>query len=281
VVAGAVSPIACGPDDGRALAEGTGGVGVVEVAAAANLAPLMDTLVAAFTAGTGWRVRVSFGATGQLFAQIRNGAPYHVLLAADQERPRLLEEASLGVAGTRFTYGEGRLVLYAPGAAPLAARPWALLRQRGIRVAVANPRTAPYGVAALATLERLRQMGELPPLDDADPPAFTLVTGESVGQAFRFVRSGAAEVGLIALSQVVAEPADHYALVPRDLHPPIAQDALLLAPAASHAGAPAFLDFLRGHEARAILARFGYPRGDVVEGDQGGEHRDDAGRGAR
>jgi molybdate transport system substrate-binding protein len=220
------------------------------VAAAANLAAAMDSLVAAFTAEHHVPVRVSLGATGQLYAQIVNGAPYHVLLAADRERARLLEEAGAAMPGTRFTYGLGRLVLFAPSWAPLPEEPWPLLARPGIRVAVANPRTAPYGEAARDVLERLE-------LTRAVAPA--LVTGEGVGQAYQFVRSGAAEAGLVALAQVVRdEPPERWRRVPDELHAGVAQDAVLLAAGRDHAGARAFLDFLGGPRGRAILERFGY-----------------------
>lgn len=239
---------ACGPGD-QASDE------FVEVAAAASLSPMLDTLVAVFSARHSMGVRVSVAGTGQLYAQILNGAPFDVLLAADAERPRLLEERRLAVPGTRFVFAEGRLVFYAPSLSPLPSPPWSLLHREGLRLALANPRTAPYGAAAAAVLEALdgeelaRAGGEA---------AYVVVTGENVGQAFQFVRSGAAEVGLVALGQMIREPPEHYVVVPADLHPPIRHEAALLARAAAHQGAKAFLTFLRSEDARAILTRFGY-----------------------
>lgn len=214
------------------------------IAAAANLAPVLDTLVAAFTAGTGYEVTVSMGSTGQLYAQIRNGAPFHVFLAADTLRPRLLADSGLAAPGSAFAYAVGRLVVYAPGRASSSADPWAVLRGAE-RVAIANPRTAPYGEAAVAALERL---GLAP----------ALVRGESVGQAFQFVESGAVDVGLVSLAQVRDRPPGTWSLVPDSLHAPLRQDAVLLERAAGHPAATAFVAFLSGPESDAIFARYGY-----------------------
>ena len=211
--------------------------------------------MAVFSARHPIGVRVSVAGTGQLYAQILNGAPFDVLLAADAERPRLLEERRLAVTGTRFAFAEGRLVFYAPSLSPLPTPPWSVLHREGIRLAMANPRTAPYGAAAAAVLDAL---GGADLARAGEEPAYVVVTGENVGQAFQFVRSGAAEAGLVSLGQMIREPPEHYVVVPADLHPPIRHEAALLARAAAHEGARAFLAFLRGDDARAILTRFGY-----------------------
>jgi molybdate transport system substrate-binding protein len=242
---------ACGAGDGSAA---SGSSRDVQLAAAASLTPVLDSLTLAFTTASGVSVRVSPGATGQLYTQIVHGAPYHVFMAADDLRPRQLEDGGHTVPGTRFTYATGRLVLYAPGWTPLPEPPWPLLARPGVRLAIANARTAPYGAAALEVLERLGLSGAV---------GHGLVRGESVGQTLQFVRSGAAEAGFLALGQVVSEPANAYRVVPDELHPGLPQDAVLLRRGEDHAGARAFLDFLAGDEAGRILARFGYEPGSV------------------
>jgi molybdate transport system substrate-binding protein len=223
---------------------------MVAVAVAANFAAVHAELARRFEAGSGHTVTTSPGATGQLYAQIVNGAPFDVLLAADEERPRRLEEAGMAVAGTRFSYAIGRLVLYGPGLDSVRAGGQDLLVEGAIeRIAIANPRTAPYGAAAEDVLARI---GGRPAVRKR------VVRGESIGQAFQFVQSGAAELGFVALSQVVGRPPTSYWLVPTGLHGPIRQDAVLLARAANNAGARAYLAYLRGDEARGVIERFGY-----------------------
>lgn len=226
----------------------------VEVAAASNFAPVLDTLFARFTAIHGVPIRASIAGTGQLYAQAVRGAPFHVLMAADEVRPRLLEEAGQAVPGTRFTFALGRLALYAPARAPLPSPPWRALERPGTRLAIANPRTAPYGVAAM---ELLAALG-LEPGAPTEPVGRTLVTGENVAQALHFVRSGAAEVGLVARSQVVSESEGHWAVVPDSLHAALRHDAVLLERARHHEGARAFLAYLRTDEARGLLRAAGY-----------------------
>lgn len=222
--------------------------GVVRVAVAANFAGVQDSLARRFTRATGYEVRAILGSTGQLYAQARNGAPFDVFLSADAERPRRLERDGLAVPGTRFTYAEGRLALYAPsldtlrGASELRSRRWRHL-------AVADPKTAPYGVAAE---EALRRLGLAAAVADR------LVRGENIGQTLQFVRSGGAELGFVAYSQVLGEPARRYWLVPRSLHSPVVQDAVLLRAGAANPAARAYLHFLRGDEARRIIESHGY-----------------------
>lgn len=221
----------------------------LNVAVAANFLAAQEALSASFTATSGVPVVSSAGSTGQLYAQITNGAPFHVFLSADQERPRLLEEEGHAVQGSRFTYAQGRLVLWAPERDSATAAGPGLLDSTDARVAVANPETAPYGAAAMAALERLGLTDRVAP---------RLVRGESVAQVQSFVGSGAAELGFVALAQVVGEPSGSYWLVPNDFYPPILQDAVLLTTAESHAGARAYLEFLKSDEARRIIAEQGY-----------------------
>ncbi|MBW3534455.1 MAG: molybdate ABC transporter substrate-binding protein [Gemmatimonadetes bacterium] len=221
---------------------------MTHVAVAANFADVARVLADRFTAETGREVRLTVGSTGQLYAQLREGAPFDLFLAADEERPRLLEEEDLVVAGSRATYAEGRLVLYAPGLDTVRG-PADLRGGSWQRLAVANPRTAPYGRAAMQTLERLG-LGSV--VEER------MARGESVGQALQFVRSGGAELGFVALSQVVGEPPASYWLVPDSLHDPIRQGMVLMARGADNRTARAFAGFLSRPSVREILRSRGY-----------------------
>ena len=226
--------------------------GEARAAVAANFSLAARDIGAAFERATGHKAVFSFGATGQLFAQIAQAAPHEVFLAADRERPRKAVEDGYAVPGTRFTYAVGRLALYSrePGLRLGAAT----LRDRSFdRLAIANPATAPYGAAAVQALRALGVHERLAP---------RLVRGIDVGQAFRFVATGNAEFGLVALSQVGRGVAGSHWVVPAGLHAAIAQDAVLLRQGLGDGAARAFLDFLRGPEARAIKEAHGYGAGD-------------------
>lgn len=219
----------------------------ISVAVAANFLEPAQATAKAFQAATGHAVRISPGASGQLYSQIVHGAPFAVLLSADAERPRKAEQDGLGVAGTRFTYAVGRLALYS--AKPGLAAPAALAAGRFDKLAIADPAVAPYGAAALETLAA---MGLKDRLKDR------LVMGTSIAQAYQFTATGAADLGFVALSQVIGEPRARYWIVPADRHQPIAQQAILLKPGADDPAAKAFLAYLRGPQARAIIRRYGY-----------------------
>ena len=222
---------------------------LVRVAVAANFAVTLEALTRRFQEETGIAVEVSLGSTGQLYAQIRNGAPYDVFLAADVERPRLLEETNAAVTGSRFTYAVGRLVLYAPKWDSLRSGDIELREREFQHLAIANPLTAPYGTAAQQVLERL---GLWHGLQDR------IVRGESVGQALQFVHSGAVEVGFVALSQVISLDATEYWIMPDSMHEPIRQDAVLLRHGDSNSVAKAYIDFLRSEASRQVITSFGY-----------------------
>ncbi|HEX8231985.1 MAG TPA: molybdate ABC transporter substrate-binding protein [Caulobacteraceae bacterium] len=230
------------------LAAAPASAGEVSVAVAANFAEPAREIAAGFERATSHRALLSFGASGQFHAQIRNGAPFQVLLSADAERPAEAEREGLAVNGTRFTYAVGRLVLYSRDPALAKGGPRALLAMRG-KVAIADPAVAPYGAAAEQALRRLGLWQRLEP---------RLVRGASVAQAYQFVRTGAAEAGFVALSQVIAEPPAARWLVPAADHAPILQQAVLLKPGAGSPAARAFLAFLRGPQARAVIRRYGY-----------------------
>jgi molybdate transport system substrate-binding protein len=218
-----------------------------QVAVAANFTEPAKEIAAAFAQATGHKASLSFGASGQFYAQIAHGAPYEVLLSADADRPEQAEKAGLGVAGTRFTYAVGRLVLYSK--TPGLAGPGALAAGRFEKLAIADPAAAPYGAAAVQTMRHLGLYDRLKP---------KLVTGASIAQAYQFVATGAAELGFVALSQVIAEPGGSRWVVPEADHAPIEQQAILLAPGRDNVAAKAFLAFLKGPKAKAIIRRYGY-----------------------
>jgi len=222
---------------------------IVRVAVAANFATAHEELARRFQARRGVEVETSLGSTGQLYAQIMNGAPYDVFLSADVARPDRLERDDRIVPGTRFTYAIGQLVLY-DSSLRLADSPELTLRERSFQhLAIANPRIAPYGAAARQVLVRWGLWDEL---------QTRLVQGESVGQAFQFVESGAAELGFVALSQVIAKRPGEYWIVPQEFYQPLRQDAGLLRTGERNSNARAFLEFLRSQEGQQIIARFGY-----------------------
>lgn len=220
------------------------------VAVAANFLKPAEALVQAFEAESGHRIDLASGSTGQHFAQIVNGAPYDVFLAADQERPARLVD--MGVADGAFTYAQGRLALVSHTTEVLTSEP----QLAGVKfVAIANPELAPYGRAA----QQVLQGDAFAELADA-----TVVQGQNVGQAFAFVAAGTAEVGLVALSLAQAS-AFEYLDIPTDLHAPIRQDAVLLAYGADNLAARDFLAYLASEKAQAMIEGFGYDRPDLSE----------------
>lgn len=225
--------------------------GEVRVAVAANFTEAAREIGQRFTAATGHQPVFSFGSTGTLYAQIGLGAPFDVFLAADQARPERAVAEGLAMPRSRFTYATGRLVLYSRD--PDRVRgPDTLRRGDFTRLAIANPVTAPYGAAAVAAVEALGVYDHLAP---------RLVQGSNIGQTYQFVATGNAELGLVALSQVARHDEGSRWAVPAGLHPPIAQDAVLLRRGADNPAARAFLDFLRGAEAGAVMAAYGYDPG--------------------
>lgn len=229
--------------------------GEVSLGVAANFTDTTQALAKQFQADTGHRVSASFGSTGKLYAQIRNGAPYDVFMAADVERPALIEASELGVPGTRFTYARGKLVLWSPAPEAFTHAGQYLAEQPFSRLAIANPKTAPYGLAAQQVLENLGQWRPLQP---------KLVRGDSIAQTFQFVVSRNAQAGFVALSQVKTWDADSGTLwaVPQPLYQPIDQQAILLRQGADNEAARAWVDFLKSDTAIAIIRGHGYETGD-------------------
>lgn len=220
----------------------------LRIAVATNFSDAAREIGALFEAESGYRPLFSFGATGQLYTQIAQGAPFEVFLAADQARPEKAITAELAVADSRFTYARGRLALFSRDEGRITDE--ATLRDGSFaKLAIANPLTAPYGAAAV---EALRALG----LQDTLKPK--LVQGNNASQAFQFVATGNAEVGFVALSQLAVHQGGSHWVVPSALHNPIAQDAVLLTAGKDSAAARAFLAFLKSDAARAVLARYGY-----------------------
>jgi molybdate transport system substrate-binding protein len=235
-----------------ALLPGIGCAGEVQVASAANFAGPLAKIVERFSAATGHTVKVSAGPTGKFHSQILAGAPYEVLIAADEARPKMLVDAGHAVAGTARTYAIGQLVLWSAQPGRVDEKGAVLAGGRFERLAIANPRLAPYGAAAL---EVLRASG----LTDALAPK--LVTGDSIAQTYQFVLSGNADLGFVALSQV-AVPGKPLTgsmwKVPQSLYSEIRQDAVLLKAGENNPAARALLDYLHGPEALAVIEAYGY-----------------------
>ena len=236
----------------------------VSVAVAANFTAPMQKIAQAFEQDTGHKAVLAFGSTGAFYAQIKNGAPFQVLLAADDEIPLKLEQEGLGVAGSRFTYATGRLVLWSKqvgyvddqGAVLKMGRPMNAQGTRTAapftRLAIANPKLAPYGAAAAEALAKLGLLQELQP---------KWVQGDNIAQTYQFVATENAPLGFVALSQVMVEGRISQGsawVVPANLHTPIRQDAVLLAKGQSNPAAKALLQYLKSGKAKALIRSFGY-----------------------
>ena len=234
------------------LSCGTARAAEVSVAVAANFTAPMQKIAAEFERDTGHKARLAFGATGKFYAQIRNGAPFEIFLSADDTTPAKLEEEGATVAGSRFTYAIGRLALWSAQPGVVDDRGEVLSRGAFAHLAVANPKTAPYGAAAMQVL---RKRGL------AEALAAKLVTGENIAQTHQFVASGNAELGFVALSQVWADgrlAGGSAWLVPAELHAPLRQDAVILAAGRDRPAARALAEYLRGAKAAAIIKSYGY-----------------------
>jgi molybdate transport system substrate-binding protein len=220
----------------------------VNVAVAANFTAPVKEIAAIFRQKSGHEAVLSFGSSGQFYTQITQDAPFQVFLSADQERPKKLAAEGLAVPASRFTYAIGKLVLwskqpgYVQGAATLRTAAFA-------KLSICNPVAAPYGEAAVETLKSLK-------LYDALKAKF--VEGADIMQAFQFVSTGNAELGFVALSQLTGNVGGSRWVVPQELYQPIKQDAVLLKKGSSDEAAKAFLEFLKGPEARTIIEKYGY-----------------------
>ena len=225
---------------------------VVQVAVAANFTAPARALAEVFARTTGHEAKLSFGATGAFYTQIKNGAPFDVLLAADDERPARLEKEGDTVPGSRFTYATGQLVLWSakPG---LVDDEGAVLKHGQFgKIAIANPKNAPYGAAAVEAMEKLGLAATLQP---------KLVTGESIGQTFNFIATGNAELGFVALAQVLDGgklKSGSMWVVPAQYHAPIIQDAVILNRAASNPAAKAWMELLKTPQSKELIRSYGY-----------------------
>jgi len=224
----------------------------VQVAVAANFTAPMQKIAAEFEKDTGHKSQLAFGATGKFYAQIKNGAPFEILLAADDTTPEKLEKEGAAVAGSRFTYAIGKLVLWSSKAGFVDGKGEILKKGEFKHISIANPKLAPYGQAAIETLTALKLL-------DAIQPKF--VQGESIAQTHQFVATGNAELGFVALSQVmkdgrIAEGSGW--IVPPELHQPIRQDAVLLEKGKGKPAAQALMKYLGSDKAKAVIQSFGY-----------------------
>jgi molybdate transport system substrate-binding protein len=226
--------------------------GEVQVAVAANFTAPMQKIAGAFAQDTGHKAVLAFGATGKFYAQITNGAPFEVLLAADDETPAKLEAEKQAVPGTRFTYATGKLVLWSAREGYVDSQGKVLQDGHFAHLSIANPKAAPYGAAAVETLTRLNLYQRLQP---------RIVQGENISQAHQFVSTGNAELGFVALSQVSRDgrfTSGSGWIVPESMHSPIRQDAVILLKGAANPAARALADYLKSDKAKAIIRAYGY-----------------------
>ncbi len=226
--------------------------GEVQVAVAANFTAPMQKIAADFKQDTGHTALLSFGATGKFYTQIMNGAPFQVFLAADDEKPARLERDGMTVPGSRFTYAIGKLALWSAKPGYVDGKGEVLKKGQFAHLAIANPALAPYGQAAIETLTKLGVLAAVQP---------KLVQGENIAQTWQFVATGNAELGFVALSQVMEDgmlKSGSAWPVPAELHTPIRQDAVLLKNGQDNAAAVALMKYLKGDKARAIIKAYGY-----------------------
>jgi molybdate transport system substrate-binding protein len=226
--------------------------GEVTVAVAANFTAPMNAIAAEFARDTGHKALLSFGSSGKFYAQIKNGAPFQMFLSADDEKPAKLEQEGMTVPGSRFTYAIGTLVLWSAKPGFVDDKGNVLKGRQFNKLALANPKLAPYGTAAVETLTALGLRSNLEP---------KFVQGENIAQTFQFVQTGNAELGFVALSQVMKDgriSSGSAWVVPGKMHTPLRQDALVLSSGQGRAAAEALANYLKGDKAKAIIRAYGY-----------------------
>ncbi|BBN63560.1 molybdate ABC transporter substrate-binding protein [Pseudomonas sp. KUIN-1] len=224
----------------------------VQVAVAANFTAPIQAIATDFEKDTGHKLVAAFGATGQIYTQIKNGAPFEVFLSADDTTPAKLEQEGDTVKGSRFTYAVGTLALWSAKDGYVDSKGQVLKANQYQHLSIANPKTAPYGLAATQVLSKLG-------LTEATKAK--IVEGQSITQAYQFVSTGNAELGFVALSQIYKDgklTSGSAWIVPDDLHDPIKQDAVILNKGKDSAAAKALVEFLKGPKAAAIIKSFGY-----------------------
>jgi molybdate transport system substrate-binding protein len=235
--------------------QATASSGELSIAAASDLNFAFKELTGEFEKASGIPVKLSLGSSGNFFSQIQNGAPFDLYFSADIGYPRKLEEAGLAVPGSLYRYAVGRIVLWVPARSPLAVEKLgmeALLDPSIKRIAIANPKHAPYGRAAVAAMQHFKVH---------DRVKDKLVLGENISQTAQFVESGASDIGIIALSLALApvmKEAGKYWEIPADAHPPLEQGAIILKNSKHQTEAKTFLEFLKGDRGRDIMRRYGF-----------------------
>jgi molybdate transport system substrate-binding protein len=230
----------------------------LSVAAASNFSDTLKKIAPAFEQVTGHNLRISAASSGKLYAQIRHGAPYDLFLSADAARPIALEQEGRSLPGSRFTYAVGQLALWAPDTTSRDLVQERLKKHQFRRLAMANPKTAPYGIAAMETLKKLGLWTSL---------ANDSARGENIGQTFQFVATGNADIGFVALPQLLQAKIDpaQYWIIPPQHHQPIQQQGVILERSADKQAAQTFFDFIRGPIAKQILLDSGYLLGTASE----------------
>ncbi|MCO6057776.1 molybdate ABC transporter substrate-binding protein [Pseudomonas sp. MOB-449] len=224
----------------------------VQVAVAANFTAPIQAIAKDFEKDTGHKLVAAYGATGQFYTQIKNGAPFEVFLSADDTTPAKLEKEGNAVPGSRFTYAIGTLVLWSAQDGYVDAKGDVLKSGQYKHLSIANPKTAPYGLAATQVLDKLGLTAAVKP---------KLVEGQNITQALQFVSSGNAELGFVALSQVYKDgkiTSGSAWIVPADMHEPIKQDALILKKGEANPAAKALVDYLKGPKAAEVIKSYGY-----------------------
>lgn len=225
----------------------------VSVAVAANFTAPMQKIAAQFEQGTGHKAKLAFGSTGRFYAQIKNGAPFEVLLSADDETPAKLEREGQAVANSRYTYAIGKLVLWSKQPALVDAQGQVLNKATSFdKIALADPKLAPYGAAAVEVMTKLGVLQALRP---------KFVQGENIAQTHQFVATQNAALGFVAMSQVYADgrlTEGSAWWIPDELHTPLRQDAVLLTKGQGNPAATALLQYLKTDEARAVMRAYGY-----------------------
>lgn len=228
--------------------------GKTTIAVAANFTAAAKEIVQAFEAETGHEAVLAYGSTGKLFAQIAYGAPFDAFLAADEVRPAKAVDDGLAVKGSRFTYALGKIVLYSLDQNLIDASGEVLSRGDSFaKLAIANPKTAPYGAAAIETLQKQGVYAAV---------RGKIVKGDNIAQTHQFVMTENAQLGFVALAQVIKAQAGSKWVVPEELYTPIRQDAVLLERGQNNEAATAFLDFLKSEKGRAIIRSYGYGVGE-------------------
>ncbi|MNQ68658.1 Molybdate-binding periplasmic protein precursor [compost metagenome] len=226
--------------------------GEVQVAVAANFTAPIQAIASDFEKDTGHKLVAAYGATGQFYSQIKNGAPFEVFLAADDTTPAKLEKEGESVKGSRFTYAVGTLALWSAKEGYVDSQGQVLKHNDFQHLSIANPKAAPYGLAATQVMDKLKLSTALAP---------KLVEGQSITQALQFVSTGNAELGFVALSQVYKDgriSSGSAWIVPEQLHDPIKQEAVILNKGKDNPAATALVNYLRGPKAAAVIKSYGY-----------------------